>query len=158
MNENLYYLDNSIMNNPNLSKTANTINKIATPIVGALYLFFILYHLIKNNDFSKIPYFIHATIFFSIIIVQYILHKKYGRKFIKLTKQLLILKNNYFEKSISIPWNLIDKIRFVEKKFIIETNDSILKEVKFNAPLNRYLDIRKDIKGYITNHKINIIE
>lgn len=141
-----------------MSKTASTINKIVTPILGVLYLFFILYCLIKYNDFSKIPYLIHATTFFGIIIVQYILYKKYGRKFIKLTKQLLILKNHYFEKSISIPWNLIDEIRFVEKTIIIKTNDSILKEVKFNAPLDRYLDIRKDIKSYKTNHKINIIE
>lgn len=153
MNTNIFYLDNSIFGNPKFSSKVNALFRVFTPIITVLYLAFVIYLIVMKNDFTKIPYLVHAVIFTSLILFQLVVFIMYGRKFLKCNENSLTLKHKYFEKSISIPWQNIRSIQFSGSNFIIKISDSILEEVKFKAPIETYLDIRKYLKdqaGHLT--------
>lgn len=153
MNTNIFYLDNSVFGNPKFSGKVNALFRVFAPIITVIYLAFVIYLIVMKNDFTKIPYLIHGIILASLILFQSIVFSKYGRKFLHCNENSLTLKHKYFDKSISIPWQNIRSIQFSESNFIIKISDSILEEVKFKAPLETYLDIRKYLKdqaGHLT--------
>ena len=153
MNTTIFYLDNLIFGNPKLSKKVNDFFRILTPFITILYFIFILFLIITKNDFTKIPYLIHAAILLGLVIFQAIVYTKYGRKFLKCTEESLVLKHKHSEKCKTIPWQKIRSIKFIGQSFVIELYESNQKEIKFKAPLEMYLDIRNYLKqcaGHLT--------
>jgi len=92
------------------------------------------------------------------MIVQTIIQKKYGRKFVKVTDEFLILKTKYFKKSVSLPWDSINKIQFIGQEFLIQAGCASSAEVRFKSPLDRYLEIREFLKNSPVKNKINLEE
>jgi hypothetical protein len=157
MNNNIIYLDNLQFDNPNYSKKVNTFYKIFTPTTIVIYLISGLYLFFTQSGYHYLIYIIQACIFIMLLVCQIFLYRRYGRKFIQYTKDSLVLKHKYLQKAITVPWKNIDTIQFVEQRFHIKLNDSVLKEIMFKSPLEKYLDIRASIKEHASS-QIRIID
>nr|MBC8183843.1 hypothetical protein [candidate division KSB1 bacterium] len=66
------------------------------------------------------------------------------------------LKTKYFKKSVSIPWDSINKIQFIGQEFVVQTESPTLAEIRFKAPLDRYLEIREFLKSCAGKYRIEL--
>lgn len=158
MDERIFYFDKLAFDNPDYSKKLNTFNKRSFPILCALYIALGIYILFFDKMYSMLISLTAGFLMMGGVLIQPIIYKKYGRKYLKLLNENLILKKHYFSKSLSIPLKNINSIQFIGNEFIIAINDSIVKEVKFKAPLDRYLEIREFMKNFSKSYNIRIIE
>jgi hypothetical protein len=158
MNENIFYLDNTFFYNPDLSPKANTFYKIFYPVSVGLFLIVGFYLVVIEKNIGNLPLMIYGLFVITFVICQRIIHKKYGRKYVKGTKESLILKTKYFKKSVSIPWDSLNKIQFIGQEFLVQTESPTLAVIRFKAPLDRYLEIREFLKSFVVKYKIKLEE
>ena len=156
MNSKIFYLDNTFFYNPDLSKKANTFYKIFYPVSVGLFLIVGFYLVVIEKNIGNLPLIIYGLFVITFVICQRIIHKKYGRKYVKATNESLILKTKYFKKSVSIPWDSINKIQFIGQEFVVQTESPTLAEIRFKAPLDRYLEIREFLKSCAGKYRIEL--
>lgn len=156
MNDKIYYLDNSSYLNSDLSQKAKAFYKIFYPISVGIFLIVGFYLVVIEKNFGNLPLIIYGLFVITFVICQRIIHKKYGRKYVKGTNESLVLKTKYFKKSVSIPWDSINKIQFIGQEFLVQAESASLAEIRLKAPLDRYLEIREFFKGFAEKFQIEL--
>ena len=156
MKNKLFYLDNTFFDNPDLSETARFFYKTFFPIFGFIFFVVAFYIVIKEKELTQVPMLLYIIMVIFLVFVQRIFYKKYGRRYLKCIDDNLILKTKYFKKSETIRWDSINTIQFNGQEFLVCTKNTTLNEIRFKAPLDRYLEIRESIREFADNYNIKL--
>ena len=152
----LIFLDKKQYQFPRLSKNANFALSLLFFLILALGYIFFIHNYRSDRDFVTLLYLFYITVLLGIIIYQFVIHKKFGRRFIHITDDSLIIKIKYRENSRSISWDAIEKITFSQTEFVIKSKNEESEEIKFKAPLETYLEIRDALNIFGEKHGIAI--
>ena len=150
------FLDKAPIFEPKNSKLYELIYLISYVVFVVLYFVIVLVNLNAGQQVLSIFYLIYGVVLLSIPITKHIIQKRHGRLYVDISDEKIEVKYSYYRPEKGYSWNDIEKIRFVESNFYITSKQG--SEIKFKAPLEKYLDLREKIKGYANRFNVCLEE
>ena len=158
MKETTFYLDKSIWHNPNISTRMNRINTIVI-LVSLVLGSIVTYVFVKDFGFKKgmgqnVIVLAQIVYWLCVVLIQW----RFGRKYVKGTRETLKVKTTYFKPMVEIYWSHIHKIKFEHNWFQIEYKKNGLKTYRFKMPFDVYVNLRTYFKNVAGVYDIVIVE
>lgn len=150
---NKIYLDAPPMFEMKYSSRKNRILSLLYFAFLSIFLVVVIGNIIHGHPVFSLLWLLYGTALVVIIISRFVTQKKYGRRYVGLSESALEIKHTYSQKPEHVPWNEIEEIIFQSCSFIVVGSPG---QIKFKAPIDKYLDLRESIRQYAETNSVII--
>ena len=147
-----FYLDRSPIGEVTRKRLRQLVSVLIVLSWAGLF-FFSVYVFFRENRDVGLMWGLYSIIYLSVIVVLLVLQAKYGRKFVSVDDEKLIVKAGYYLKEVTIPLDKVKTIKYEAQEFIVASE---IGETRFKGRLENYLDIRKALEQQASKHSFVI--
>ena len=152
----IFYLDDSSPFDSRYSDKKRSFYRIFFLLATVIILSAAAYQMITDFKSYQLLWIFYGLFWVALFAFKPLFHKKFGRKYITFDTADLHLKISYFKPEVTLSGEMIKKINFDGRTFIIDTDAEESGPIVFSAGLDAYEEVREKFYSWCSGNNIPV--